>query len=212
MQHIRRTAVAGASLVLTAGLALVGCGSDSDHGSMPGMSQNPPTGTPASTAAPSGQFNDADVTFAAQMIPHHQQAVQMAEMASRKATTPEVKKLATAVKAAQGPEIQQLSGWLTAWGKPVPSPKHGGHDMSEPMPGMMTEDEMSELGNASGSMFDRMWTQMMIKHHQGAVTMAKTEQTKGKNAEAIALAKKIETDQNREIAIMQRLLGRLPVG
>jgi uncharacterized protein (DUF305 family) len=56
-----------------------------------------------------------------------------------------------------------------------------------------------------------MWTQMMIKHHQGAVTMAKTEQTAGKDAAAIALAKKIETDQNKEIAAMKRLLGQLPV-
>jgi uncharacterized protein (DUF305 family) len=76
---------------------------------------------------------------------------------------------------------------------------------------MMSEDEMSQLGNAKGSMFDRMWTQLMIKHHQGAVAMAKTEQTTGKNAAAIALAKKIETAQNAEIATMQRLLGRLPV-
>jgi uncharacterized protein (DUF305 family) len=70
---------------------------------------------------------------------------------------------------------------------------------------------MSQLGNTKGTMFDRMWTQTMIKHHQGAVTMAKTEQSTGKNPAAIALAKKIETDQNREIATMQRLLGRLPV-
>jgi uncharacterized protein (DUF305 family) len=121
-----------------------------------------------------------------------------------------VKQLATAIKAGQDPEIKQLTGWLTSWGKPVPSPMHG-HDMSGSMPGMMSEDEMSQLGNAKGSMFDRMWTQLMIKHHQGAVAMAKTEQTTGKNAAAIALAKKIETAQNAEIATMQRLLGRLPV-
>jgi uncharacterized protein (DUF305 family) len=79
------------------------------------------------------------------------------------------------------------------------------------MPGMMSEDEMSDLGKATGSMFDRMWTEMMIEHHKGAVAMAKTEQASGKDTDAVALAKKIETDQNREIATMQRLLGRLPV-
>lgn len=159
---------------------------------------------------PAADFNDADVTFAGQMIPHHTQAVQMAILADRKATTPAVKELATGIKTAQEAEIKQLSGWLTSWGKPVPTPEHGGH--GEAMPGSMTDDEMSDLGNASGSMFDRMWTQMMIKHHQGAITMAKTEQSDGKNAEAMALAKKVETDQNREIATMQRLLGQLPVG
>jgi uncharacterized protein (DUF305 family) len=144
------------------------------------------------------------------MIPHHQQAVQMATMAARKATTSEVKKLATAIKAAQDPEIKTLTGWLTGWGKPTPTPDHhGGHSGPE-MPGMMSEDEMSDLGNARGAMFDRLWTQMMIEHHKGAVAMAKTEQTAGKNTEAVALAQKIERDQNREIATLQRLLGRLP--
>jgi uncharacterized protein (DUF305 family) len=207
MKQIRRITLASASLIITGALTLVACGNNSDSGSMPGMSNTTP---PSSAAVSAGQFNDADVTFASQMIPHHQQAVQMASMAGYQATTPAVKQLATAIKAAQDPEINQLSGWLTSWGKPVPSPMHG-HDMSGSMPGMMSEDEMSQLGNAKGSMFDRMWTQLMIKHHQGAVTMAKTEQTTGKNAAAIALAKKIETAQNAEIATMQRLLGRLPV-
>ncbi|HEY0473498.1 MAG TPA: DUF305 domain-containing protein [Kribbella sp.] len=207
MKQIRRTTLATASLIITGALTLVACGNNSDSGSMPGMGNTTP---PSSAAVSAGGFNDADVTFASQMIPHHQQAVQMASMAGYQATTPAVKQLATAIKAGQDPEIKQLTGWLTSWGKPVPSPMHG-HDMSGSMPGMMSEDEMSQLGNAKGSMFDRMWTQLMIKHHQGAVAMAKTEQTSGKNAAAIALAKKIETAQNAEIATMQRLLGRLPV-
>ena len=203
--HLWKTAAPTA--LMLGSLALTGCGDDTDSGTMPGMEHGQKSTSQTSTVAPAGDFNDADATFATQMIPHHQQAVQMATMAARKATTPEVKELATAIKAAQDPEIKTLNGWLTSWGKPVPTvDHHGGPDM----PGMMTEDEMSDLGNAEGSMFDRMWTQMMIEHHQGAVTMAKTEQTSGKNTEAIALAKKIETDQNREIATMQRLLGRLP--
>jgi uncharacterized protein (DUF305 family) len=210
-----------AVLIVLSSLALAGCGDDSDGGSdggsnggsMPGMTHGSPTTSATSTTstsptAPAGDFNDADVTFATQMIPHHRQAVQMSNMAIRKATKPALKRLAAAINAAQGPEITQMSGWLTSWGKPAPSPGHGGHGTSE-MPGMMTEDEMSDLGNATGTMFDRMWIQMMIDHHKGAVTMAKTEQTSGKNTEAIALAKKIETDQNREIATLQRLLGQL---
>ena len=202
MKHVYRTTAACAAALIT--LTLAGCGSD-DAGSMQGMNHS-------SSSTPAATYNDADVTFATQMIPHHQQAVQMASMAGYQATTPAVKKLATAIKAAQDPEIKLMSGWLTSWGKPVPSPAHGGHNMSgEEMPGMMTEDEMSELGNAKGAMFDRMWTQMMIKHHQGAVTMAKAEQTNGKNPAAIALAKKIQSAQTTEIATMKRLLGQLPV-
>lgn len=195
-----------AALIALASVALAGCG---DDGSAPGSNAGTPSSSSGTPTAPAGDFNDTDVSFATQMIPHHQQAVQMATMGARKATTPEVKKLSTAIKAAQDPEIKILSGWLTSWGKPVPAANHHDHSM-EALPGMMTEDQMSDLGNAEGSMFDRMWTQMMIEHHKGAVAMAKTEQTAGKNAEAIALAKKIETDQNREIATMQRLLGRIP--
>jgi uncharacterized protein (DUF305 family) len=208
MKHVYRTTAASAVLITTA-LGLAGCG-DSDSGSMPGMnhssSSTPMTPPTESTAA----FNDADVRFASQMIPHHQQAVQMASMAGYQATTPEVRQLATAIKAAQDPEIKLMSGWLTTWGKPVPTPNHGGHGMSEPMPGMMTEEEMSELGKAKGSMFDRVWIQLMIKHHQGAVATAKTEQANGKDPASIALAKKIETAQAAEIATMQRLRGQLP--
>jgi uncharacterized protein (DUF305 family) len=210
MKHVNRTTAAAAALIITAALGLAGCGNNSNPGSMPGMTHAAPSSAPSSSTASAAQFNNTDVTFATQMIPHHRQAVEMADMATTKATTPAVKQLATAIKAGQDPEIKQLTGWLTSWGKPVPSPMHG-HDMSGSMPGMMSEDEMSQLGNAKGSMFDRMWTQLMIKHHQGAVAMAKTEQATGKNAAAIALAKKIETAQNAEIATMQRLLGRLPV-
>jgi uncharacterized protein (DUF305 family) len=211
MKLVNRTTVATASLIITAALGLAGCGNNSNPGSMPGMTHSAPTAAPSSSATSATQFNDADVTFATQMIPHHRQAVEMADIATTKATTPAVKQLATAIKAAQDPEIQQMSGWLTSWGKPVPTPgMHSGHDMSGSMPGMMTKQEMADLGKATGTMFDRMWVQMMIKHHQGAVTMAKTEQTAGKDTAAIALAKKIETDQNREIAAMQKLLGQLP--
>jgi uncharacterized protein (DUF305 family) len=193
MTHVYRTTAASAAL-LTAVFGLAGCG-DSDAG-------------PTTSASPAVSYNDADVAFATQMIPHHQQAVTMADLALQKATTAEVKTLATAIKAAQAPEIEQLSRWLKAWGKPVPTPgEHDGHTMA----GMMNPQEMDDLTKASGSMFDRMWTEMMIKHHQGAVAMAKTEQTSGKDAASVALAKTIQTAQTTEIATMQRLLGRLPV-
>lgn len=71
--------------------------------------------------------------------------------------------------------------------------------------GMMTDEEMQQLEAASGADFDRMWVQMMIKHHQGAVTMAKTEIEKGENADAKALAQQIVTAQETEITEMQGL-------
>ncbi|WP_328992714.1 DUF305 domain-containing protein [Kribbella sp. NBC_01245] len=191
-----------AALILASSLALTAC-NDGD-GAMPGMNHSTPS-------ASAGAHNAADVEFATGMIPHHRQAVEMADLTAGKAQATAVKDLAAAIKAAQDPEIKQLSGWLTAWGEPVPTPgEHGGHDMSGSMPGMMSAEEMDALGKASGPAFDRMWVQLMIKHHRGAVTMAKTEQSVGQDPASIALAKKIETDQNREIATMQQLLEQLP--
>jgi uncharacterized protein (DUF305 family) len=141
------------------------------------------------------------------MIPHHQQAVEMAEMALTQARNARVKALASNIRAAQDPEIQTMSRWFTAWGQPAPTPM-AGHDMSQMggMDGMMTAQEMRQLQASSGATFDRMWLQMMTKHHQGAVAMASTEQTQGQNVEAKALAGQIVTAQTTEIATMAQLL------
>ena len=73
------------------------------------------------------------------------------------------------------------------------------------MPGMMSDDDMSGLEKATGAQFDQMFLTMMIEHHTGAIEMAKIEQSKGKNADAKALAKQIEADQTAEIAEMKEL-------
>jgi uncharacterized protein (DUF305 family) len=214
MKRITRAVVA-ATLTLATGLALAGCGnngsaqpgSSASSSSMPGMDHSTMSPTTAGTTTAPVDHNDSDVMFATMMIPHHRQAVEMADMALKKAKSASVKQLATAIKGAQDPEIKQMSGWLTGWGKPVPSP---GMSHSVPGGGMMTEQEMADLGKASSVAFDRMWVQMMIKHHQGAVAMAKTELASGQSTKAIALAKKIEMAQNAEIATMQKLLTKLP--
>lgn len=158
------------------------------------------------TTDPTADFNEADVTFATDMIPHHRQAVEMAELAETRADSPEVKDLAEQIRGAQGPEIQTMSRWLTTWGKPVPE-KMDGMDMSGSMPGMMSTEDMDKLMNASGAEFDRMFLRMMIEHHRGAIEMAKIEQADGQFPDAIALAEGIEAAQTTEIATMQGLLG-----
>ncbi len=181
---------------------------------MGGMSQS--STTPASAGKPaSGPHSDADVAFATGMVPHHAQAVQMADMALGQATKPEIKTLATEIKASQNPEIQTMSGWLVGWGKPVPTP--GGSDMSgmggstgEPMGGMMSPKDMSDLGKATGTAFDRMWLQMMTKHHRSAITMAQTELSQGQNPDAKKLAQTIIDGQTKEITQMTGILATLP--
>lgn len=195
------------ALALAAALTIAGCGSND-------------TSTSSTTSSSSSSsFNDADVTFAQSMIPHHQQAVQMAKMAKMNASSPEVKQLAEKIEAAQGPEIDTMTGWLKEWGKKVPSGSGSGmggmdHDSDDDMgsmgsgdmPGMMSGADMKKMMGASGASFDRMFLTMMTEHHTGAIKMAKTEQANGKSADAVALAKKIEADQTAEITQMKQLL------
>jgi len=180
---------------VVAALTAAGCGSDTDSND--------------STGSSGGQFNDADVAFAQSMIPHHEQAMEMATMAQEQASSTEVKQLADKIEAAQGPEIDTMTGWLEDWDQGVSSDDsmgrmdHSGSDMS----GMMSDADMKSLGTATGAEFDQMFLTMMIEHHTGAIEMAKTEQQDGENPDAIALAEKIEADQTAELAQMEDLLG-----
>jgi uncharacterized protein (DUF305 family) len=199
--NLRRAALATGAL----GLALLagGCG---DHGTGHDTMGTPTT--PAVAPKSGATFNATDVKFATDMIPHHRQALDMAKTAESKAATPDVKALAGRIAKAQDPEIATMSGWLTAWGEPVPSPGAMHHDMGE-MPGMMTGQELQDLSKATGKDFDRMFLQMMIRHHQGAVEMAKTEQAQGQDPAVRQLATKIAADQTAEITEMQGLLAKL---
>ncbi|MEJ7704409.1 MAG: DUF305 domain-containing protein [Geodermatophilaceae bacterium] len=160
-------------------------------------------GSDAETSAK--DHNAADVTFATDMIPHHRQAVEMAEMAASHAESPEVLQLAEEIAGAQEPEIETMSGWLQGWGEPLPD-EMGGMDMGG-MPGMMSEERMQGLDEASGPAFDEMFLEMMIEHHTGAIQMAQTEQSDGRYADAIELAEQIESAQQAEIETMKDLLG-----
>lgn len=168
-----------------------------------------------STAAPgdasvSTEKNDADIRFAQGMIPHHQQAVEMAELAIKQAQNPEVRKLAEQIKGAQDPEIQQMLGFLRAWGAAAPGDSmdgmdHGGSGGHEGT-GMMTPEELDQLKNAIGVEFDKRFLQLMIAHHEGAITDAKRELAEGVNPQAKQLATQIIAAQMAEITRMQQLL------
>ncbi|GAB3364245.1 DUF305 domain-containing protein [Amycolatopsis echigonensis] len=165
--------------------------------------------SPAPASSSQAGHNAADVAFAQQMIPHHHQALEMAKMVPSRSSDPKVVDLAGRIDRAQDPEIRQMQGWLKAWG--VAATSHampGGHEMSgdHAMTGMMSDADMKSLDAAKGPAFDRSWLDMMVKHHQGAVEMAKTELAQGSDAGAKALAKKIIEAQQAEIAEMQGLL------
>lgn len=197
MRRIQLGVAGAGALVL-----LAACGGNDDPMAGHGMSSSAPA--TSAGAQPGATFNDADVTFAQMMIPHHEQAVEMAELAETRASDAEIKELAQKIKAAQDPEIQTMKGWLTAWGKPAPT---GG--MHHDMPGIMSEEDMKKLADAKGTAFDRQFAELMIAHHNGAIEMAKTEQAQGTNPEAKELAKAIASAQQAEVAQMQKILDRL---
>lgn len=145
--------------------------------------------------------------FAQAMIPHHQQAVAMSDMILAKdGIDAKVTDLAAQIKAAQAPEIAQMSGWLAGWGE-NPSPSMGmDHDMGG---GMMSQADMDALDQATGQDAARLFLTGMITHHKGAITMAQNEVANGQNPEAVALAQKIITNQQAEITTMTQLLTQL---
>jgi uncharacterized protein (DUF305 family) len=203
--HMRR--LMGGAIAVGALALLTACGG-SDGGTtathdMSTMPSSAPAAMPA-TSRPAADFNDADVMFAQMMIPHHQQAVEMAELADSRASDQEVKDLAAKIKAAQDPEIQTMQGWLETWGKPMPS---GG--MNHGMPGIMSEQDMNKLEAAKGAAFDKQFVRLMTAHHKGAIEMARTEQSQGANPQAKELAKTIESAQQAEVTQMQKILDRL---
>ena len=152
-------------------------------------------------------FNAADVEFAQGMIPHHEQAIEMAEIAldPTVGAGPEVLDLATRIQGAQDPEIDLMTEWLTTWGMPVQMDVSDGHNMDD-MEGMMSAEQMDALAASTGAEFDQMWVQMMIEHHTGAISMADTVKADGKNPDVRVLADQIITAQQAEIDEMQQLL------
>lgn len=210
--------VAVAATMLSAALVLTACGAESTTGA-PAAPAPAPTSTSAPSAQPSTEHNDADIAFAQGMIPHHQQAVAMSTLANDRAGSDDVRRLATTIEQAQGPEIATMREFLTAWGAPESGGMVGmdheamGHGSGQDamghggMAGMMAEDQMRQLEQADGADFDRMFLEMMIAHHEGAVQMAQTELATGVNPEAKALAQDIVDAQQSEITEMRGLLG-----
>ena len=201
------------AIVTVAALATLGaCSSESGSTATTASAATQSTAVGANTTVAPGaavdKGNKADVAFLLGMIPHHQQAVEMAELALADASNAgaAVKDLATRIKAAQGPEIEQMSALLTDWGyaDDLAHLDHmGGMSHGE---GMMTDAEMSDLKAATGDAFDAMWLDMMIRHHAGAINQAIVEQTDGSDAATKALAEVVIAAQQAEIAEMQGLL------
>lgn len=202
MKRIRTVGARSAAFFAVVALGLSACStgthSSDDHGSM----------MDDSIVDVAGDANSADVMFAQMMIPHHEQAVEMADLADSRASDPQLLALAGEIRGAQDPEIALMESWLEEWGVPVmPAGEamdaHGSHGME----GMLTGEQLEQLAALSGPEFDTLFAQFMIEHHQGAVAMARDVLATGSDPRVAALAREIIVTQEKEILQLQSFLG-----
>jgi uncharacterized protein (DUF305 family) len=139
------------------------------------------------------------------MIPHHQQALEMAAMVPSHTTNDKLIVMAKHIELDQQAQIDTLQGLLQQWGAP-PSPDHMGHDGMD-MDGMVDAATMDRLPTLKGADFDELWLRAMIVHHQGAVAMAELEVAHGENPAAVRMAKIIVEWQQVEIGRMHAMMG-----
>ena len=153
-------------------------------------------------------YSDEDVAFVTDMVPHHAQALEMAELAPDRAKDPRVLALADRIAAGQGPEIASMQAWLQERGLPVPE-ADGGHDgHAGGMRGMATGEQMTQLLASEGEQFDRLFLTMMVRHHEGALDMA-YRLGQGTHPLVMDLAKDVAATQTVEINRMQEVLTDL---
>ena len=181
-------------------LSIGACSSDQD-----GASQ---TSAGSDLVDVSEGANPDDVMFAQMMIPHHEQAVVMADIADSRAQDDQIRTLAAEIKGAQDPEIVLMQSWLDQWDVPRLSgdqalQAHGSHGMD----GMLSNAQLDALANAEGATFDALFAQYMIEHHLGAISMAQDVLDRGSHPNVAALAREIIVTQEQEITQLQAFLS-----
>jgi uncharacterized protein (DUF305 family) len=191
--------------VVALALPLAACGSDAPANS------SSSAGEPSASATLDTVSHPDDVMFLTMMIPHHGQALEMAELALEFGEDSRVLDLAQRIADAQGPEIEQMQQWLRDGGHPVPDSMtmptgHAGHGGME---GMLTDIQLEELRKARGHDFDHLFLQGMVAHHEGAVEMSKPLLSSGRSGKAIDLAREIDRAQRAEVREMKALLEEI---
>ena len=158
-------------------------------------------------------YSPADTLFMQDMIPHHNQAVQMAELVAERTNRPELVDVAGRINVSQADEIEFMKQWLSDRGEPIPDPSaHSAMHTTHKMAGMASPEQMAELARSSSTAFDRLFLSLMITHHEGAVKMV-TEllEQPGSAHDPILFefVSDVTNDQTSEIERMNRLLVSL---
>ena len=172
----------------------------------PGQATRPITADEA-VRRPRAQHTDTDVRFMHNMLAHHAQALEMTALRASRSTSDDLRLMALRIELSQMDEIRMMQDWLKARGEPLPEPH--AHYHAGTMPGMLTADEMARLEQARGADFDRLFLELMIKHHQGALVMVDelfATPGAGQDSEVFAFASDIVDDQRIEIGRMAAML------
>jgi uncharacterized protein (DUF305 family) len=157
-------------------------------------------GTSSSSNA---NYTGADIMFLQMMIPHHQQAIDISNLAMKASSDPELLELAKIIARDQAAEIKQMKAWL----KDAGASEDMGHSM-DGMGGMLNDDELAALSAATGKEFDTLWLKGMTEHHDGAIHMTQMIED-AQNADIKAFGAKVIKDQSEQIAQMKKMLARL---
>jgi uncharacterized protein (DUF305 family) len=200
---MRRCVLIGAA-ALAALVTITACSSSGNQTATSGTSSAGSSAGSTSTPGTSAH-NQADVTFAQNGIPHHEQAIPMSDaILAKQGIDPRVIQLATQFKADQGPELQQMHSWLSQWGQPTLT-----MTPNMPMPGMLPDQDISALQNAQGVDATKKFLTEMIECHEGTIAMAEDEIKDGQYPPAVALAHSISTREQQENTTMQGILDSL---
>ena len=170
-------------------------------------------------------FSEDDVAFMTNMIPHHTQAVELANLVEGRTNTPDLVEISGRIKASQADEIEFMRNWLKERGQSAPGATGGhgahaghggaGHVMTEEMMlrmGMASQDQLAQLAAAKGTAFDKLFYELMIRHHEGAVTMVEDlHDLPGSAYDPVLFefTNDIVSDQTKEIERMNGLLTGL---
>lgn len=212
-----RTRISAVSAALSLGLILTGCtaGAEPAPTSTAPVVQLGAPGEPNRTLSPSEAAAlespthvEADVVFLRDMLHHHSQALVMTGYVEANTDSEDIRLLAERMQTSQEDEMKLMEGWLQKNGEPVRDPD-AGHDAHVGMPGLLTDAELASLEAAKGKAFDKLFLELMIKHHQGAVQMVVDlrEAEGGQEVEIGTIAQHVEADQNIEIGRMQEMLA-----
>ena len=196
---MRQSVLIIGAAALAALVTMSGC-SSSGNKSATSSTSSPVSSSPATSA-----HNQADVTFAQNGIPHHEQAIPMSDtILGKQGIDPRVIQLATQFKADQGPELQQMHSWLSQWNQPTLTMTPG-----MVMPGMLPDQDITALQNAQGVDATKKFLTEMIECHEGTIAMAEDEIKDGQYPPAVALAHQISTREQQENTTMQGILDSL---